>query len=84
MMYYIDYRAIYYIMKYNKFSDIPSTIVIALMLTTIISMGPLNILQINNANAQNQAGSNNPQFAQGPNTMQMDNSVNPNPSSTLA
>ncbi|MDQ6722752.1 MAG: hypothetical protein M3Z01_00590, partial [Thermoproteota archaeon] len=60
-------------MKYDKFTGITSTIVIALMVTTTIAMGPLNILQINNANAQNQAGPQNVQFAQGPTSMQMNN-----------
>ncbi len=70
-------------MKYNKFTGITSTIVIVLMLTTTVAMGQLNMLQISSANAQNQAGLQNPQFAQGPTSMQMNNGTNHNPSSTM-
>ena len=78
-MYYINYRDVYYLMKFNKYSGIIPAIIIALMLTTTIATGQLNMLQINNANAQNQAGPNNsPPPTQGLNTPQMNNGPNPN------
>jgi hypothetical protein len=75
-------------MRYNSFTGITSTILIALMLTTTITIGPLNLLQINNASAQQSSNPtstspppSNPS-SQEPNTMQM-KSMMSNPSSTI-
>src|SRR4051794_21992305 len=74
-------------MKCQKFLDIKSkqkkitSIIVATILITInIAMGPLNLMQINSASAQNQANPNSSQMVQGTNSNPMSNTSNPDSS----
>ena len=81
-------------MKCQKFLDIKSkqtkitSITLAAMLIAMtIAMGPLNLLQINSASAQNQANQNSSQRARNksnPNSSQMVQGTNPNPMSNTS
>jgi len=90
IMYYINYKYTYLLMKCHKFSGITSkptriiSITIAMIfITTTIALGPLNLLYINSANAQNQTSPNSSQLTQGPNSYQMNNATNPNVASQI-
>jgi len=74
-------------MKYQKFLDIKlkqtkitSITVASILITMTIAMGPLNLLQINSASAQNQANPNSSQMVQGTNPNPMSNTSNPDSS----
>jgi hypothetical protein len=71
-------------MKYHNLSGrkstqirITSITMTMILITMTIALGPLNLLQINSANAQNQASPNGSQLTQGPNSNQMNNAANP-------
>src|SRR6476469_9543810 len=74
-------------MKYQKFFDIrlkqtkiTSITLASILITMTIAMGPLNLLQINSASAQNQANPNSSQMVQGTNPNPMSNTSNPDSS----
>ena len=72
-------------MKYHKSLGITHTLIIAVILATTVAIGPLNLLQIGNAIAQQPATSNppsptnSPSSQQGSGMMQANNSMNQNP-----
>jgi hypothetical protein len=74
-------------MKYQNFLDIKlkqtkitSITVASILIAMTIAMGPLNLLQINSASAQNQANPNSSQMVQGTNPNPMSNTSNPDSS----
>jgi hypothetical protein len=64
----------------SKQTKITSITVAAMLITMTIAMGPLNLLQINSASAQNQANPNSSQMIQGTNPNPMSNTSNPDSS----
>lgn len=76
-----------FLMKYHKSLGVISkqtritSITMAMILVTMtIALGPLNLLQVNSASAQNQVSPDNSQMAPGANSNQMSNASNPNSS----
>ena len=63
-----------------KQTKITSITVASILIAMTIAMGPLNLLQINSASAQNQANPNSSQMVQGTNPNPMSNTSNPDSS----
>jgi hypothetical protein len=63
-----------------KQTKITSITVASILIAMTIAMGPLNLLQINSASAQNQANPNSSQMVQGTNPNLMSNTSNPDSS----